>query len=77
MNAGAWVGAIKPLADKILSAVDRSDAFTWADFGTKNERVTRIDYTAPSVTAQTLRKTFSYTLVSGNYRLDTIVFTLI
>lgn len=77
MNAGSWVGAIKPIADKILSAHDRNQAFTWLDFGTKNERVTQIDYTAPSVTTQTLRKTFSYTLVSGSYRLDTIVFTLI
>lgn len=58
------------IAQQILKAPDRSKDFTWADFGTKSERVTLVVYTAPSVGAYTLTKTFNYTQVGSNYRLD-------
>lgn len=58
------------IAQKIIKASDRTRAFTWADFGTKNERLTSVVYTAPSVGAYTLTKTFNYTQVGSNYRLD-------
>jgi hypothetical protein len=59
------------IAQQILKAPDRNKAFSWADFGSKNERVTSVVYTAPSVGAYTLTKTFNYTQVGSNYRLDT------
>jgi hypothetical protein len=65
---------------QILKARDREETFTYADFGTKNERVTQIDYVAPSIGAGpgfTARKTFVYTLVGVNYRLDDIIRSIV
>ena len=58
------------IAQQILKAPDRNKAFFWADFGSKNERVTSVVYTAASVGAYTLTKTFSYSLSGGAYRLN-------
>jgi hypothetical protein len=58
------------IAQQIFKAEDRTRAFSWADFGTKTERVTTIIYTAPSVGVYTLTRTFSYTQVGSRYRLD-------
>lgn len=58
------------IAQKIIKASDRTRVFNWADFGTKNERLTSVVYTAPSVGPYTLTKTFNYTQVGSNYRLD-------
>lgn len=58
---------------KILSAADLSEAYTYADFGTSNERITLIVYNAPSVSlVDEVHKTFNYTLVGTKYRLDSV-----
>lgn len=65
---------------QILAAKDRIQNITYADFGTKNQRVTQIDYTAPSIGSGpgfTARKTFTYTLVGVNYRRDSIIWSII
>ena len=65
---------------QILAAKDRLMSITYADFGNKNQRVTQIDYTAPSIgigAGFTARKTISYTLVGTRYRRDTIVWSLV
>ena len=60
----------------ILAAADYERAFTWANFGTKNERVTQIAHTAPTtLPGVTMLETFSYTLTSGAYRLDSITWS--
>jgi hypothetical protein len=59
---------------QILKAKDRTGTITYADFGTKNQRITQITYTAPSVGTGpgfTAVKTFTYTLVGNRYRRDT------
>lgn len=61
---------VESISQQILKASDREREFTWLDFGTKNERISVIQYTAPSVGSYTLTSTFNYTLVSGKYRLD-------
>jgi len=65
------------IAVQILKSPDRNKVFSWADFGSKNERVTSVVYTAPSVGAYILTKTFSYSLSGNAYRLDseTLVLT--
>lgn len=66
--------------NQILAAKDREQALTYADFGTKNQRITQIDYTATSIgtgAGYTARKTLTYTLVGTNYRRDSINWTLI
>lgn len=64
----------------ILEAQDREQSISYADFGTKDQRITRIDYVSPSVgtgAGFTARKTISYTLVGNKYRRDTITWSLI
>ncbi len=58
--------------DQITRASDCVTAFTYADFSLSTQRVTSIVYTAASVPGKTATKTFSYTLTSGLYRLDSI-----
>lgn len=61
--------------NQVLSAHDLVASYTWADFGTKNERVTSIVYTSATFPSHTITRTFSYSLVSGNYRLDSETWT--
>ncbi len=63
---------------QILAAEDRTQAITYADFGTRNERVTQIDYQSPdSYPGVIARKTFIYTLVGNAYRLDDIIWEIL
>ncbi len=55
---------------QLLDAHDVVKTFTWLDFGTRNERVSTIVYTSAALVISATR-TFSYSLVSNNYRLDT------
>ena len=55
---------------QVLAAHDLAAAYTWLDFGTKNERVSTIVYTSATFTGVTVTRTFAYSLVSGAYRLD-------
>ena len=62
----------------ILDANDLVKTYTWANFGNKNERVTRIDYTAPTTApGLTARRDFTYTLTSGAYRLDVETWSIV
>jgi hypothetical protein len=59
---------------QILKAKDRTGTITYADFGNKNQRITQITYTAPSIGTGpgfTAVKTFTYTLIGNRYRRDT------
>lgn len=62
---------------QILAAHDRDQAITYADFGTKNQRVTQIDYTSPTFSGITARKSISYTLVGTKYRRDSITWSIV
>lgn len=61
--------------NQVLSAHDLSVAYTWLNFGTKQERVSTIVYTSATFPLETITRTFNYTLVSGKYRLDSEVWT--
>lgn len=56
--------------NQVLAAHDLQAAYTWLDFGTKNERVSTIVYSSATFTGVTVTRTFAYSLVSGSYRLD-------
>lgn len=60
---------------QVLSSHDLVNTYTWLDFGTKNERVNTIVYTSATITGVTVTRSFSYTNVSGKYRLDTEIWT--
>ncbi len=67
---------VETISQQILKAPDRNKQFTWLDFGSRNERVSTIVYTAPSVGAYILTKTFSYSLSGNAYRLDSEILVL-
>jgi hypothetical protein len=70
---------VNNIRSQILAGKDRQQDITYADFGTKNQRITQITYTAPSIGSgpgYTAIKTFSYTLVSNRYRRDSIDWTI-
>lgn len=68
---------VENLRQQILKATDRQQDITYLDFGTKDERVSQIDYVAPSVGIQVARKIFTYTLVGNRYRRDSIDWSII
>lgn len=62
---------------QILDSHDRIANFTYADFGTKNQRVTVIDYSSATFPGSTVRRVFAYTLVGNNYRRDSETWTIV
>lgn len=62
---------------QILAAHDREMDITYADFGTKNERITYIIYTSATFPGISAIKTINYTLVSGKYRRDSINWSIV
>lgn len=76
-STGQKYGFVNNVRLQILGSHDRQAVFTYADFGTKNERITQIDYTSPTFPGDTLVRQFSYTLVSGKYRRDDETWTVI
>ena len=65
--------AVNP-AFQILNAQDVVQSLTWADFNSRRlRRVTQIVYTAASVSlTASVTDSFTYTLIAGEYRLDSI-----
>ncbi len=58
---------------KILNSVDRNTKFTYADAGTCNERITKIEYSSATVYPSLVAaKNITYTLVGNKYILETI-----
>lgn len=61
---------------QILAAHDRVQDIVYADFGTKNQRITQINYTSATFAGIVAAKTINYTLVGNRYRLDNIIWTV-
>lgn len=68
---------VNNLKEQILSTADRIAVFSYLDFGTKNQRVDKIEYTSVTIPGTTVVRTFNYTLVGTKYRRDTEVWSLI
>jgi len=69
---GTKYGIVNNIRQQIMSAHDRHATLTYADFGTKDQRVTEIVYTSATFPGTNVHKQFSYTLISGKYRRDNI-----
>jgi hypothetical protein len=74
---GTQYTVVNNIFEQILKTHDRDQALSYADFGTKDQRITQIDYTSPTFPGVTARKTITYTLVSGKYRRDNITRTIV
>jgi hypothetical protein len=68
---------VNNLRQQILASHDREQDITYADFGTKDQRITQVDYNSTTFPSNTARKTITYTLVSGRYRRDSINWSLV
>lgn len=60
------------IRQRILKSADRESYITYADFGTKNQRVTKIEYSTSTIPANTASKVIAYTLVGNKYKRDSI-----
>lgn len=76
-KTGTKYGFVNNLKQQILASHDRQADFTYADFGTKDERITQIDYSSPTFPGFTARRQFVYTLVSGKYRRDDEIWSIV
>lgn len=76
-KTGTKRGYVNNLRQQILATHDRNQDITYADFGTKDQRITRIDYSSATFPGITARKTLSYTLVGNRYRRDSIDWTIV
>jgi hypothetical protein len=69
-STGQKYGVVYNRRQQVLDSHDRVANFTYADFGTKDQRITAIEYTSATFSGVTIRREFTYTLVSGRYRRD-------
>jgi hypothetical protein len=67
-KVGNKYGFVYNRRQQVLAAHDRIDTYTYADFGTKNQRVIRVDYTSATFPGITVRRDFNYTLDGNRYR---------
>jgi hypothetical protein len=65
------------IRQQILKSIDRQQDITYADFGTKTQRVTEINYNSALLGAQIAKKTITYTLVGNKYRRDSIDWSIV
>jgi hypothetical protein len=65
------------LRQQILATHDRQENYTYADFGTKDQRITRVDYTSATFPGITIRRDLNYTLTSGKYKRTDTVWTVV
>jgi len=75
--SGQKFGFVYNSRQQILDSHDRIADFIYADFGTKNQRITEIEYTSATFPGITVKRTFTYTLVSGKYKRDNEIWSLI
>ena len=77
LSTGTKYGFVNNIRNQILAAHDRIQNITYADFGTKDQRITQIDYTSTTFIGFIARKTIAYTLVGTRYRRDSISWVII
>ena len=77
LSTGTEYGFVYNQRQQVLAAHYREQDITYADFGTKDQRITQIDYVSPTFPGFIVRKTITYTLVSGRYRRDSVDWQII
>jgi hypothetical protein len=67
-KVGTKYGFVYNRRQQVLAAHDRVETYTYADFGTKNQRIVRVDYTSSTFPGITVRRDFNYVLDGSRYR---------
>lgn len=68
LSSGTQRGLVYTPRQQVLAALDRVDTYTYADFGTKDQRITQVDYTSATFPGITVRRVFNYILDGNRYR---------
>lgn len=76
-STGVKYGYVNNLRQQILASHDRIQNITYADFGTKDQRITQIAYSSPTFSGFQAIKTITYTLVGNKYRRDNIIWSVV
>ncbi len=72
-KTGTKFGVVYNRRQQVLASHDRIDTYTYADFGTKNQRIVRVEYTSATFPGTTVRRDFNYTLDGNRYiRLNSL-----
>lgn len=77
LSSGTVRFDVNNLRQQILKTHDRNQIITYADFGTKDQRITQIDYSSPTFPGIVARKNITYTLVGTRYRRDNIIWSIV
>ncbi len=56
---------------EVLGSPDLAEAWTYIDAGTRNERVSQIDFSS-AIHGRSYRKSFTYAIASGRYYLTSV-----
>lgn len=76
-STGTKLGFVNNKRQQILAAADRQQLITYADFGTKDQRIVQVTYSSATFPGTQLQKVINYTLVGNFYRRDSINWNLI
>jgi hypothetical protein len=76
-KSGPKYGFVYYRRQQILAAHDRIETYIYADFGTKNQRIVRVDYTSATFPGITVRRDFNYILDGNRYRRTDSPWTVI
>lgn len=68
---------VNNIRQQVLASHDREEYYTYADFGTKNQRITRIDYVSPTFIGFIIRRDFNYVLDGSRYRRTDSIWTVV
>lgn len=70
-KTGNKFGIVYNQKQQVLAAHDRVDSYTYADFGTKNQRIVKVEYTSATFPGITIKREFNYVLDGNRYRRTT------
>lgn len=76
-ETGLKHGFVYNKRQQVLAAHDRVETYTYADFGTKNQRIIRVDYTSATFPGLIVRREFNYVLDGNKYRRTDSPWTII
>jgi len=76
-KAGDKYAFVNNVKLQILASHDREQEITYADFGTKKQRIVQIEYSSPTFPGVVALQSISYTLVGNRYRRDNITWSIV
>jgi hypothetical protein len=68
LSSGIEYGYVYNQKQQVLASDDREETYTYADFGTKDQRIVRIDYTSNTFPGIIVRRDFNYVLENNKYK---------